>query len=196
MTRFIIFCVIVISTYGIIVYSSMKTRSVFALLSVQNGNTSLDMIPFYASQFGLYLHGERLLSLCTRWTFAKMYGLTWLQVFLLEQGFRISTDALIRFLVEFNELLETEDGYCVNEDSFLGDWCSDRCEEVKNQMLDEESRDSLKGAKMAPICLYKAPKVSFDEYIFKQKPVVFLEINLNLANVAVPTDVIREQNND
>ena len=190
-----IYLLIMVLLYALIVLVSKSIFSTVAVLGVHKVEKSLDSIRIFAVEFGSWIHGERLIRRLSRWAFAREYGLTWRQLYLLEHGFKISSDALMNFLIAFGEVELYEDRYILTEESYLFDWCDELCDKIKAIEQSEIPEDVDLEPLLTLPTVYEAPPCTFDDYIFRGKPMLCFFTSIVLEKSEVPAENVEKGKN-
>ena len=116
-----------------------------------------------------------------------------MQLYLLEHGLKISSDALMNFLIAFGEVEIYEDGYILGECSYLFDWCDELCDKIKAIEQSELPDDVDLEPQLTLPYVYQAPPCSFDEYVFRGKPMLCFFTSIVLEKAEVPVENLNEE---
>lgn len=164
----------VLFLYALIAYINMKVKSVVAVLMVYKDYKLIDVIPFYARDFGRGMRNARRDEGYSLFDFAEMVGFNPLNLFLIEHGYKIPSLNLLDFFVRAGMIVQYEDIYVVSKNSELMKWCMDGCDRAILRGLGEVPKNvEITQSATVPEVLIDSD-LSFDEYIFKGNPMLYI----------------------
>ena len=173
----------IVLLYALIAYISMKAKSAVAVLMVYKDCKLIGVIPFYARDFGRGVHNARRDEGWSLFDFAKTVGFNPLSLFLIEHGYKIPSSNFLDFFVKAGMIVQYEDTYVVSGNSELMKWCMDGCNRVVLRDFDEVPKNvKITQSATVPQVLIDS-NLSFDEYIFKGNPMLYIVTNIVSVDV-------------
>ena len=159
--------------YIAVCYVFMKVKSAVAVLMIYKDAELIDVVPFYARDFGWGIREAREKQGMSRMNLSVLSGLSWMDVFLMEHGYKISPKAFLNFLMASKEVREWCGIYQLTEGSEFIDWCDKNCDDAALIGI-EDVQKKIKCSYERSIPEVLVNDLSFNEYIFKGEPMIYI----------------------